>query len=113
MKNKLEKRRRIKARIRSRIKGDKSRPRFSVYRSNNYIYAQLIDDIEGKTLISVSDVKKEKGSKAGRAKEVGAEIAKLANEKKIKQCVFDRNGFKYTGRIKTLAEAAREAGLEF
>lgn len=113
MKNKLEKRIRIKAKIRSKIKGDKNCPRFSVYRSNNYIYAQMIDDIEGKTLVSVSDVKKEKGTKAERAKEVGEEVAKLAKEKKIKKCVFDRNGFKYTGRIKTLAEAAREAGLDF
>ncbi|HNU95391.1 MAG TPA: 50S ribosomal protein L18 [Candidatus Paceibacterota bacterium] len=110
---KIEKRIRLKAKIRAKIRGTKDRPRLSVFRSNNFIYAQMIDDENRKTLVSASDVKKDKGSKADRAKLVGQEIAKASLDKKIKKCIFDRNGFKYTGRIKALADAAREAGLDF
>lgn len=110
---KIEKRIRLKAKIRAKIRGTKDRPRLSVFRSNNFIYAQMIDDENRKTLVSASDVKKDKGSKADRAKLVGQEIAQASLDKKIKKCIFDRNGFKYTGRIKALADAAREAGLDF
>ena len=113
MNKKIEKRIRLKAKIRAKIKGTKDCPRLSVFRSNNFIYAQMIDDEKRVTLASASDVKKDKGSKAERAKLVGQEIAKTAIDKKIKKCVFDRNGFKYTGRIKALADSAREAGLDF
>ncbi len=113
MNKKVEKRIRLKTKIRAKVKGTNDRPRLSVFRSNNYIYAQVIDDVSGKTLASASDVKKDTGSKAERAKMVGQEIAKVAIDKKIKKCVFDRNGFKYTGRIKALADSAREAGLDF
>jgi len=113
MNKKVEKRIRLKTKIRAKVKGVNDRPRLSVFRSNNYIYAQIIDDVSKKTLASASDVKIDKGSKAERAKIVGQEIAKVALLKKIKKCVFDRNGFKYTGRIKALADSAREAGLDF
>lgn len=99
-------------RIRSRVSGTKARPRLVVHRSLSGIYAQLIDDSAGKTLVASSSMKlKEKGQEA--AKKVGAELAKKAREKKIKTCVFDRGGYLYHGRVKALAEAAREAGLQF
>ena len=95
------------------------RPRLTVFRSNKFIYAQVINDMTGKTLVQASDlpaqagVKATKGTKSERAKEVGKAIATAAIAKKIKQVVFDRNGFKYTGRIKLAADSARSAGLEF
>ncbi len=109
---KAEKRIRLKRKIRSRILGTKERPRFSVFRSNTGVYAQLINDETGTTILSASD-KKAKGSKMEKAKEVGKTLAGLAKEKGIKKVVFDRNGFKYTGRVKAVADTAREAGLEF
>ena len=99
------------------MSGDSSRPRLSVFRSNNEIYAQLIDDASGKTLMASSStektVSKAKSSKVEKAKSVGAAIAKKAVEKGIKDVVFDRNGFLYHGRIKALADSARENGLKF
>lgn len=110
---KTEKRNRIKRKIKIKISGTSARPRLSVFRSNKFIYAQLIDDVAGKTLVSSSDVKTTKGTKNERAKTVGKEIAGLAKEKGISTVVFDRNGFKYTGRVKLLADEARAAGLIF
>lgn len=100
-------------RIRSKISGTATRPRLCVFRSINSIYAQLIDDTTGKTLASTSDLKTRKGTKVESAKTVGTELAKLAKELKIEECVFDRNGYKYHGRVKSLAEGAREGGLKF
>lgn len=107
-------------RVRAKIKGTKKRPRLCVFRSNQHIYAQLIDDSEGKTLVSVSDfeLKKirrsaDKKTKTGLAREVGELIAKKAAAKKIEAAVFDRAGCRYHGRVKALAEGAREGGLKF
>ncbi len=117
--NRLTQRRiKIKKKIRSKMSGTSARPRLTVFRSNSEIYAQLIDDASGKTLISSSSTEKnatkEKGkSKIDKAKSVGASIAKKAVEKGIKDVVFDRNGFLYHGRIKAVADGAREAGLNF
>lgn len=110
---KNEKRLRLKRKIRMKVIGTSATPRLSVYRSNKFIYAQLIDDAKGVTLGAASDVKNTKGTKSERAEKVGAEVAKVAIEKGIKAVVFDRNGFKYTGRIKLLADASRKAGLTF
>ncbi len=107
---KLRKRRHI--RIRSKINGTAKRPRLSVFRSNASIYAQLIDDAQGVVLASASSLKsKKKGVEA--AKEAGLELAKLAKQKKVTGCVFDRGGYLYHGRVKALAEGAREGGLNF
>ncbi len=113
MNKKAEKRIRLKKKIRAKVTGTSERPRLSVFRSNHYIYAQIIDDTKNKTLVSVSDLKVEKGTKTERSATAGTELAKLAAAKGIKLCVFDRNGFKYTGRIKALADSARTAGLKF
>ena len=111
-KDTLRKRRQI--RIRSKIKGTASRPRLVVFRSLLHTYAQLIDDKNNKTLTKSSDIKeKGKGTKSEKAKKVGLELAKKAQEKKIKEVVFDRNGYKYHGRTKAVAEGAREGGLKF
>src|SRR6185437_3951938 len=115
-------RRRVHTRIRKKMQGSDERPRLNVYRSVNHIYAQVIDDAEGKTLVSATSVEKGKGVKGDKrptggnvssAKEVGKLIAERAKEKGIKKVVFDRGGYLYHGRIKALADAAREAGLEF
>ncbi|MSR88428.1 MAG: 50S ribosomal protein L18 [Candidatus Margulisbacteria bacterium] len=97
----------------SKIKSTPDRLRLCVYRSNTNIYAQVIDDIDGKTIVSASSLKKENGQNVLAAKEVGKEIAKAAKEKDIIKVVFDRNRYVYKGRVKALAESAREAGLEF
>jgi large subunit ribosomal protein L18 len=110
---KTEKRARIKKKIRAKVSGTSTRPRLSVYKSNMNIYAQLIDDNNGKTLFAASDVKDKKGTKKERAISVGKAIAEGALAAKITEIVFDRNGFNYTGRIKLLADSAREAGLKF
>ncbi|MBX4205607.1 50S ribosomal protein L18 [Candidatus Microgenomates bacterium] len=102
-----------KRRIRAKISGTAKTPRLSVFRSDRYIYAQIIDDTKGITLVSASDMKLEKGTKMEKAMAIGEEIAKKAKEKKIKKVIFDRNGFAYHGRIKAVAEGARKAGLEF
>jgi large subunit ribosomal protein L18 len=100
-------------RIRARISGSATCPRLAVYRSNAFIYAQLIDDVAGKTLASASDMQVKKGKKSDRAHTVGTEISKKAQAAGITKCVFDRGGFLYAGRIATLADAARESGLIF
>ncbi|MBN2813383.1 MAG: 50S ribosomal protein L18 [Bacteroidales bacterium] len=115
---KLERRARIKLRIRKRVYGTKDQPRLSVFRSNKQIYAQLIDDAEGKTLLSVSSRIKEIAEKKGitkveQAKLVGKLAAEKSKESGITEVIFDRNGYLYHGRIKALAEAAREGGLKF
>jgi len=115
---KLERRTRIKMRIRKRISGTAEKPRMSVYRSNKGIYVQIIDDLTGVTLVSVSSRVKEIASQTGinkveQAKLVGKFIAEKAKEKGISTVVFDRNGFLYHGRVKSLADAAREGGLNF
>ncbi len=93
--------------------GTSERPRLSVFRSNKFIYAQVIDDASGKTLAQASDIKLTKGTKTERAKQVGKMIAEAAKGIKAEKVVFDRNGFKYTGRIKLVADEARAAGLKF
>ncbi len=108
-----DKKLRIKRKIRAKISGTEERPRMTVFRSSAHIYVQLIDDTRSMTLASASDIKSKKGTNIENAETVGKEIAKLATQKGIKSVVFDRNGFKYTGRIKVLADAAREAGLNF
>ena len=100
-------------RVRRKVKGTPERPRLNVYRSLNNIYAQVIDDTKGVTLVAASSLEDGKGGNIEAAKAVGKAIAGKATEKGIKQVVFDRGGHIYHGRIKALAEAAREAGLEF
>ena len=113
MQNKQKKRIRLKMKIRSKIRGTAKRPRLSVFRSNKFIYAQVIDDVKSKTLAQASDVKVTKGTKIERAKQVGKNIALICATLKIGKVVFDRNGFKYTGRVKLVADEARAGGLEF
>ncbi len=113
MKKKVEKRIRLKSKIRAKINGTKERPRLSVFRSNKFIYAQAINDLSGKTLAEASDIKIEKGTKTERAKQVGKLIAEACKKAGINEVVFDRNGFKYTGRIKLVADEARASGLKF
>ncbi len=104
---------RRKARIRAKVSGTTQKPRLVVFRSNNHITAQMIDDTTGKTLASAHDIKIKKGTKLEKAQQVGTEIAKNAAGKKIEACTFDRNGYQYHGRVKALAEAARAEGLKF
>ena len=112
-------RRRRKKRFQKKIRGTTERPRLCVYRSNKHIYAQIVDDQETKTLAAVSTLSKELASLADKratkeaAQKVGELIAKKAQERNIQKVVFDRNGFLYHGRIQAVADAAREAGLEF
>jgi large subunit ribosomal protein L18 len=118
MKTKAERRTWRKQRIRKKVKGDASRPRLSVFRSATHIYAQIIDDDAHVTVAAVSSLSKEiaageKANKTEIAKRVGALVAKKCIENNIKKVVFDRNGFVYHGRIKALADGARESGLEF
>jgi large subunit ribosomal protein L18 len=115
---KQERRIRIRHRIRKRLSGSQQRPRFVVFRSNKQIYAQLIDDIQGKTLVSVSSLAKEiaakeKINKTEQAKLVGKLAAEKSKEAGIVDVVFDRGGYLYHGRVKALADAAREGGLKF
>ena len=114
--NKLEKRNRIKRRVRAKISGSAELPRLSVYKSNKEIYAQLIDDQVGKTLVSASSREKNvdsKGTKIEISTVVGKVLAEKAKAAGIEKVVFDRNGFVYHGRIKALADGAREGGLQF
>jgi large subunit ribosomal protein L18 len=113
MQKKNDKRIRLKRKIRAKVSGTATHPRLTVFRSNKFIYAQVINDITGKTLAQASDVKITKGTKTERAKEVGRAIATSAIKSKIKKVVFDRNGFKYTGRVKLVADEARAGGLDF
>lgn len=114
---KKERRQRIKFRIRKRIEGSAAIPRMSVFRSNKEIYAQVVNDADGSTLFTVSSRDKgiagKKGTKVEIAAMVGKTIAEKAQEKGISTVVFDRNGYLYHGRVKSLADAAREAGLKF
>ena len=114
--SKNESRQRRKIRIRKKVNGTAERPRLVVYRSNLHIYAQIVNDLEGATLVSALSLSKtESGlhcNKSG-AERVGKEIARLAKEKNISKVVFDRNGYIYHGRVKAVADGAREGGLEF
>ncbi len=113
---KVEKRNRIKRRVRGKISGSATLPRLSVFKSNKEIYAQLVDDKEGKTLVSASSRDKAvdaKGTKTEISTAVGKAIAEKAKAAGIENIVFDRNGFVYHGRVKALADGAREAGLKF
>lgn len=109
----LTPRERRRKRIRAKVSGSESRPRLSIYKSNTSMYAQLIDDAKGLTIAGASSIKAQKGNKTDAARAVGVEIAKLAKAKGITKVVFDRGGFIFTGRVKALADAAREGGLEF
>lgn len=120
LKNTVERRLKKKARVRKKIVGSSVRPRFAVFRSTRHIYAQIIDDSQGKTLVSASSLSKTLKDEVKAAatendvcKLVGKVAAKLALEKKITQVVFDRSGFLYHGRVKAVADGAREAGLKF
>lgn len=114
MSGKSDRRIRIKAHIRHKISGTAQKPRLTVFRSNAQIYAQVIDDVQGVTVVSASSLGlKEKVSKVEQAAKVGALVAKAAQEAGITEVVFDRNGYLYHGRVKQLADAAREAGLKF
>ncbi|WP_079504255.1 50S ribosomal protein L18 [Mesobacillus jeotgali] len=109
-------RRKRHARVRAKLSGTEARPRLNVFRSNKHIYAQLIDDVKGVTLVSASTLDKEvnvEGNNLEAAKQIGELIAKRAVEKGYKSVVFDRGGYLYHGRIQALADAARENGLEF
>src|SRR5215475_4563334 len=113
---KKEIRKRIHRRIRRKLAGTSERPRLAVFRSVAHIYAQVIDDAKGATLVSASTVDKTgkaNGGNVAAAKSIGKLVAERAKEKGIKNVVFDRGGYKYHGRVKALADAAREAGLEF
>ncbi len=112
--SKNSQRKRRHARVRAKISGTAKRPRLSVFKSNKYVYVQLIDDEKAKTLAASSSKEiADKKTMTEQAKFVGEDIAKKAIEKKIKTVVFDRGGYLYSGRIKVLADAAREAGLKF
>jgi len=116
--SKNQKRGHIHERIRKRLQGTPEHPRLNVYRSLNHIYAQIIDDLHGKTLVSASTAegKKEErraGGNVAAAKSVGKAIAERAKAKGVSKVVFDRGGYIYHGRVKALADAAREAGLQF
>ncbi len=107
---------RIKKMIRKRVEGTQERPRLSVFRSNTAIYAQIIDDRKGITLVSASSIDIDKASKSiniDKSKKVGLAIAQKAKDKGIAKVAFDRNGYLYHGKVKALAEGAREGGLEF
>jgi len=114
--DRINRRLKIKQRVRKNVHGTPERPRLSVYRSNTGMYAQIIDDETGRTLVSTSSLKDKKAAgvpKIDQAKIVGAAIAEKAKAAGIEKVVFDRNGYLYHGRVKALAEAAREAGLNF
>jgi len=114
--NKSEIRRRVHNRIRRKLSGTAERPRLAVFRSEAHIYAQIIDDAKGKTLVAASSVDKDvktKGGNVAAAKAIGKLVAQRAKEKGVARVVFDRGGFAYHGRIKAVADGAREAGLEF
>jgi len=122
IKTKEDRRDRIKHRIRKRVQGTEARPRLTIYRSVAHIYVQVVDDMTGHTIASASSVeptvkgaldKKARGSNVAGAQAIGKTIAERLKEKGVTRVVFDRNGFLYHGRVKAVADAAREAGLEF
>jgi len=114
---KQQRRYRIKKRIRKIVSGTSERPRLSIFRSNKQIYAQLVNDVDGSTLLAVSSLNKEisgkEGNKSEQAAQVGKALAEKAKAAGIENVVFDRNGYLYHGRVKQLADAAREGGLKF
>jgi large subunit ribosomal protein L18 len=113
-KHKVTQKKRRQKRIRAKIKGTSEKPRFSVYKSNKSMFLQLIDDMRGVTLVSVSPKEiKGKGNKTDIGQEMGAKLAEKAKEQKITEVVFDRGGYPFHGRVKAVAEAAREQGLKF
>lgn len=111
--SKIERRNKIKTRIRGKISGTAERPRMSVFRSNKGIYVQIIDDEAGRTLCAANSKGVESTTKIDQSAKVGEEIAKKALEQGITEVVFDRNGYLFHGRVKSLADAARKAGLKF
>jgi large subunit ribosomal protein L18 len=111
--SKIQRRSKIKTRIRGKISGTAARPRMTVFRSNKQIYVQLIDDLAGVTLVSTSSKGIEEGTKIEIAAKVGEKIAQKALEAGINEVVFDRNGYLFHGRVKSLADAARNGGLKF
>ncbi len=114
--NTAAQRRKRHARVRGKVSGTPERPRLCVFRSENNIYAQVIDDVAGSTLVSASTVEKDfdgNGGNVEAAREVGSRIARRALDKGIEEVVFDRGGYIYHGRVQALAEAAREGGLKF
>ena len=113
--SKLQLKARRKRRIRKKISGTDNRPRLSVFRSARHIFAQVIDDVAGKTLVSIGSFKKGEKSRAGvdACTELGKQLAGLCKEKNINEVVFDKNGFTYHGRVKAVADGAREGGLKF
>ncbi|MBC8043578.1 MAG: 50S ribosomal protein L18 [Rhizobacter sp.] len=117
IKSKTERRTRTKHHIRKRVEGTAVKPRLSVFRSLRFIYAQLIDDETGKTIVAATSEGKKSASITGKKSDVSKEVGKTLAEKAIasgvKQVVFDRNGYRYHGRVKALAEGAREGGLQF
>ena len=122
IKTSKDRRQRIKFRIRKRVQGTEARPRLTVFRSVAHIYVQVVDDMTGRTVASASSVdpkvkgameKKASGGNVAGAKAIGKTIAERLLEKGVKRVVFDRNGFLYHGRVKAVADSAREAGLEF
>ena len=121
IKTKADRRERIKYRIRKRVRGTEARPRLTVFRSTAHMYVQVVDDMSGRTIASASSVESAvkgaigegKGGNIAGAQAIGKTIAERLLEKGVKRVVFDRNGFLYHGRVKAVADAAREAGLEF
>ena len=121
IKTKEDRRERIKHRIRKRVRGTEARPRLTVFRSTAHMYVQVVDDMSGRTIASASSVEaavkgtlgSAKGGNIAGAQAIGKSIAERLLEKGVKRVVFDRNGFLYHGRVKAVADAAREAGLEF
>ena len=111
--HKILQRDRRHARVRAKVSGTPERPRLSVFRSNGYIYAQIIDDTTSKTLVAADDRGVKQGTKTERATAVGADLATKAKAANITKVVFDRGGYVFAGRVKALAEAARAGGLEF
>jgi len=112
---KIEQRIKRHKKVRSKVRGTALIPRMSVFRGNAHIYVQLIDDIKGHTIVSTSDLllKNKKGNKVEQAREVGKMIAHMGKEHKLTKAVFDRGGYKYHGRVRAVAEGAREGGLIF
>ena len=110
---KADQRQRRHARIRARVSGTTEMPRLSIFKSNRHLYAQLIDDTTGATILGISSEKAEGKTMTEKSKSLGIMIAKAAIAKKISKIAFDRGGFKYTGKIKLFADSAREGGLKF
>jgi large subunit ribosomal protein L18 len=109
---KIQKRVKRHQKIRSRIKGNSEIPRLSVHKSNRYIQAQLIDDVNGKTMLGLSSRGFKEGNKTEQARRTGSAFAELAVKKHVNRAVFDRGGFRYTGRVRSFAEGVREGGLK-